>query len=334
MKKDIVGTTSRQPIALVTAALCMAIFLPAAAQPISLGRLQTGAAITFTRTASDGWGIEIAGGLAPRIAQPKPAAIEVYRADDDIRELSAGYKTVRRTATGIDAMADVPSADGVTFHMHDVWSLSGGVLSVRREVKVKGNASGGFSSSIDFSLERAVGWLDVNFMAPGAIYADPTYDGDRSPGGTLNYAARRLVMREDILAAPLFAISFQNGTSMAILDPHPHGDTTEEETKLTKLVMTDARIQFGAMGAWQAEDGTVHLGFRYPSTSTDFGGGRPAGAQPVTSKRAPPPLQLPRQPPPYGRQCAGYAATTPSPTASPTATRSASASARMSPSAT
>src|ERR1019366_7045019 len=109
-------------IALVTAALRMAIFLPAAAQPISLGRLQTGAAITFTRTASAGWGIEIAGGLAPRIAQPKPAAIEVYRADDDIRELSAGYKTLRRTATGIDATAEVASADGVIFHMHDVWS--------------------------------------------------------------------------------------------------------------------------------------------------------------------------------------------------------------------
>ena len=56
-------------------------------------------------------------------------------------------------------------------------------------------------------------------MAPGAIYADPTYDGDRSPGGTLTYNARRLVMREDILAAPLFALSFQNGASLAMLDP-------------------------------------------------------------------------------------------------------------------
>ena len=92
MKKDIVGTTSRHPIALITAALSVAISLPAAAQSISLGRLQTGAAITFMRTASDGWGIEIAGGIAPRIAQPKPAAIEFYRADDDIRELSAGYR--------------------------------------------------------------------------------------------------------------------------------------------------------------------------------------------------------------------------------------------------
>src|SRR5665213_1346879 len=263
--------------------LCMAGTVASTAQgPIQLGRLKTGAVVSFVRSNSGEWGIDIAGSSAPRIAQPKPAAIEIYRSDNDIRDLSAGYKTVRRAAAGIDATADVTS-DGVVFHVHDVWSLMDGVLSVRREVRVQGDAPGGFASAIDFSLARTVAWPDINFMAPGAIYADPTYDGDRSPGGTLTYAARRLVMREDILAAPLFALSFQNGTSLAMLDPHPRGDSTEEETKLTKLVMTDAKIQFGAMGAWQAEDGAVHLGFRYPSTSTDFGGGRPAGAQPVTA---------------------------------------------------
>ena len=255
----------------------------AAAQTISLGRTSAGSEIAFTRAASGEWGIQIAGGVAPRITQPKPAAIEVYRADNDIRELAQGYKTVSRTATGVDATADVSAGNGVVFHVHDVWGLANGVLSVRREVKVKGSASGGFNSAIDFSLDHSVGWPDINFMAPGAIYADPTYDGDRSPGGTLTYNARRLVLREDILAAPLFALSFQNGASLAMLDPHPRGDTTEEETKLTQLVMTDAKIQFGSMGAWQAEDGAVRLGFRYPSTSTDFGGGRPAGAQPVTA---------------------------------------------------
>ena len=80
----------------------------------------------------------------------------------------------------------MPAGEGVVFHVHDVWSLASGVLSVRREVRVQGNASGGFGSVLDFSLDRAVGWPDINFMAPGAIYADPTYDGDRSPGGTLN----------------------------------------------------------------------------------------------------------------------------------------------------
>ena len=283
------------------AALCTS--LTAMAETMSLGRLAGGSNITFTRTGSGEWGVEIAGGVVPRIAQPRPAMIEVYpRADNDIGEFSAGYKTVRRTATGIDATADVPAGEGVVFHVHDVWSVVNGVLSVRREVKVQGNASGGFESALDFSLDRAVGWPDINFMAPGAIYADPTYDGDRSPGGTLTYNARRLVLREDILAAPLFALSFQNGASIAMLDPHPRGDSTEEETKLTKLVMTDAKIQFGAMGAWQAEDGQVHLGFRYPSTSTDFGGGRPAGAAPVTqdtkASTAPAPPVTSAVPPP------------------------------------
>ena len=267
----------------VAAALLGWAALCTSAETVSLGRLSTGAEVSFARAATGEWGIEIAGGLAPRIAQPKPASIEVYRTEDNIRDLAAGYDAVHRTATGADATADVSADDGVIFHMHDVWSVAGGVLSVRREVKVEGHAAGGFSSAIDLALDPAVGWADVNFMAPGAIYGDPTYDGDRSPGGTLNYAARRLVMREDILAAPLFAVSFQNGASFAMLDPHPRGDSTEEETKLTQLTMVNPRIQFGAMGAWQAEDGAVHLGFRYPSTSTDFGGGRPAGAAPVTA---------------------------------------------------
>ena len=119
MKKEIVRTTSCHMIALLSVALFVARSLPAASQSISLGRLQTGAAITFIRTVSDGWGIEINGGHTPRIAQRKPAAIKFYRADDDIRQLFAGYKTVLRTATGIDAKADVPAGEGVVFHVHD-----------------------------------------------------------------------------------------------------------------------------------------------------------------------------------------------------------------------
>jgi len=284
------------------AVACAGAALTASAQTISLGHTPAGGEVVFARGAGGEWGMQITGGVSPRIAQPKPASIEVYNADNDIRDLSSGYKIVRRTAAGVDATADVSADNGVVFHVHDVWVLTNGVLSVRREAKVKGSARGGFNSAIDLSLDRTIGWPDINFMAPGAIYADPTYDGDRSPGGTLTYAARRLVLREDILAAPLFALSFQNGASLAMLDPHPRGDSTEEETKLTNLTMTDAKIQFGSMGAWQAEDGVVHVGFRYPSTSTDFGGGRPAGVAQVTqdtkASTAPAPPVTSATPPP------------------------------------
>jgi hypothetical protein len=217
--------------------------------------------------------MEVAGGPAPRIVQPQPARIEVYRPENMIRDLAAGYTTVRKSGVGVDAIAEIKYDNGVVFRFLDHWTLHASVLSLHRSVEVRGHAPGGFDSSIVFPIDTSVSWSDMNFMAPGAIYGDPTYDGDRSPGGTLNYEARHLVMREDILAAPLFAVSFRSGASIAMLDPAPHGGTTEEESKLTQLVMTDARFQFGAMGAWQMEDGTVALGFRFPGTVNDFGGG-------------------------------------------------------------
>ena len=56
-----------------------------------------------------------------------------------------------------------------------------------------------------------------------------------------------------------------------MLDPAPRGDTTEEETRLAKPVMTDARLQFGAMGAWQTNNGPIEFGFTFPGTSDSRG---------------------------------------------------------------
>jgi len=242
---------------------------------LDLGRLPAGASVSFIRSTSGAWGIEISGAAAPRISQPKPAKLEVFQAEDDIRQLEAGYTTVRKSAVGIDARAEIACGGGIVFHVNDRWSLSGPVLSLRRTVEVAGNAAGGFGSSIMLTLDPAIGWPDVNFMAPAALYGDPTYDGDRAPGGKLNYDARRLEMREDVLPAPLFALSFSNGASVAVLDPAPRGDTTVEESP-AKAVMTDARFQFGALGARQREGGPIEFGFWFPGSTTGYGGGRGA----------------------------------------------------------
>src|SRR3569833_67702 len=79
-----------------------------------------------------------------------------------------------------------------------------------------------------------------------------------------------------MMSAPLFALSFANGASVAILDPTPRGDTTEEETRLAKPVITDGRLQFGALGAWQADAGGTEFGFRFPGTSEAISGYRGA----------------------------------------------------------
>ncbi len=240
---------------------------------IDLGRLQSGATVSFARSSSGEWGLDVVGGPAPRVSQPTPVKLEIFRTEEDIRQLAAGYNAVQKSAAGIDARAEIVYGDNVIFHVQDHWSLSGAVLSLRRKVEVRGNAPGGFDSSVVLTADPSLGWSDVNYLAPGALYGDPTHNGDRSPGGTLNYADKRFLMREDILPAPLFALSFHNGSSVAVLDPSPRGDSTVEETKLTHAVMTDARFQFGALGAWQSGDGPIEFGFWFPATVRTYAPG-------------------------------------------------------------
>jgi hypothetical protein len=252
---------------------------------IDLGSLQTGAMVSFIRSAEYGWGIEISGGAAPQLTQLKPAQIEVFQTEEDLRELAAGYKTVQKSASGIDAYAEISYGENVVFCLRDRWSMKEAVVSVSREVEVLGNAQGCFNSSVVFTVEPVVSWVDVNCLAPGALYGDPTYNGDRSPGGTLNYAAQQFLMREDVLPAPLFALSFNNGSSVAMLDLSPGGGSTFEETKLTKDVMIDARFQFGMLGAWQDDERPIEFGFQFPGTTSMYAFGPNAPVEPRWIRR-------------------------------------------------
>jgi hypothetical protein len=251
---------------------------------VDLGRLQTGATISFVRSAGGEWGIQIAG-AAPRLTQLTPAQIEVFGTDGNIHELAAGYKTVQHSTSGVSARAEIAFGDSVVFRVHDRWSMSGAVVSVCRSVEVAGNAPGGFNSSIVLEVDSSVRWTDVNCLAPGALYGDPAFNGDRSPGGTLNYASHRFVMREDMLPAPLFALSFGGGSSVALLDPFPRCESTVEETKLSSDVMTDARFQFGALGVWQTDGKPLEFGYRFPGTMSVYAFGPHASTLPRWIRR-------------------------------------------------
>ena len=252
---------------------------------VNLGGLETGATVSFVRAVGGEWGIEISGGAAPRLAQLKPVKIEVLQSGNAIRKLAAGYNSVLQSDSEVEAHAELAFGDSVVFRVLDRWRLSGAVVSVRRMVKVLGNAPGGFNSSIVFTVDPSVRWAEVNCLAPGALYGDPAYDGDRSPGGTLNYTARQFILREDMMPAPLFALSFRNGCSVAMLDPSPNGASTVEETKLTKEVMTDARFQFGAVGAWQAQGAPIEFGFQFPGTMSMYPFGPNAPKEPKWFRR-------------------------------------------------
>ncbi|HEX4027026.1 MAG TPA: hypothetical protein VHX18_05355 [Rhizomicrobium sp.] len=187
------------------------------------------------------------------------------------------------------ARADISFSTNVTFHIEDRWRINAGALWVHRHVTVSGSAQGGFGSEILFSTAPDASWSDLKFLAPSKLYDDPSFDGTTAPGSPLHYEARRFSIRETALTAPLFALNFPDGHSIAVLDPAPRGETTPEEAQApTATVMTDARFNFGALGAYQDTGGTV-FGYWVPGTVNDFLNlGRNGSAQPPgTSPGAP-----------------------------------------------
>jgi len=254
---------------------------------IVMGHLTNGAAVAFVRAHSGEWGIDISGDAAPHLAQPKPAQIEIYRSEDDVNDLSAGYQSVQREAGGIVAKATVDDQRGSSFAFVDHWKIAGNGLTLSRNVTViKGEANAGFYSAIRFATLPTTSWSELDFLAPGVLYGDPSHVGDNSPGGTLNYSARRFEIREDWLSAPLFAVSFRDGRWAAVLDESPRGDTTWEETTApaTKPIV-DGRIQFGAVGVHEIPSGGVDLGFWFPGTTREFSRGFQTPSVPLVRRR-------------------------------------------------
>ncbi len=233
---------------------------------VALGDLPDGGSVRFEQQNSLGWRILVDRPAAPNLESATPVRLEQFR-EGSVEPAVTRLPYGSVTATGEEVVAEATvRADGAEFQVRDTWRLEGNVATVRRAVAVTRGGRGGFSSAVEFAIAPEVDWAEVQCFAPGALYGDPTYDGERSPGGTLNYAHRRFLMREDLLPAPVFGVSFAGGGSVAVLDPDPAGDSTWDETRLAEAVMIDERFRFGALGAWQPEGAPVELGFRYPGS--------------------------------------------------------------------
>jgi hypothetical protein len=254
----------------------------AAGNRIVLGKLANGATVAFVRTGS-AWGIEIDGNAVPKLVQPKPAQIEVYRGGDNVTALAASYDSVRKQADGVVAKAKVASKGGAAFAVEDEWKVAGDVLVLSRKVSVTGaEESAGFYSAIKLVTAPQVTFADADYVAPGLLYGAPHTRGT-APGGSLSYASKRFSMREDYLPAPMFGLSFRDGRWVSVLDMAPRGDTTKAETVAQATTpIIDERIQFGALGAHELAGGGVEFGFWLPGTTDEFTGGFGFGGRPAT----------------------------------------------------
>jgi hypothetical protein len=268
-------------------------FLAACSQQdyrVKLGRLQMGATVSFVRDSTGEWGIEVSGNTLSPITQYNPAQIEVFQGEENITDLAVGYRSVQKEGNTVIAKAKVDDGSEAAFDIEDQWSISGDVLSLSRKVDVTGTKdSAGFYSAIRLSVDPAVKWEDVDYLAPGLLYGKPHTSAGAS-GGSLNYNAKRFSIREDVMSAPLFGILLQNGNWVAVLNLAPDGATTLEETTAQATTnIIDERIRFGALGANEDPSGGIEIGFWLPGTTSEFsrsfGMGRETTANPIIRHR-------------------------------------------------
>ncbi len=256
--------------------LCLS-FLAACSQQnyrVKLGRLQMGATVSFVRDSTGEWGIEVSCNTLSPITQHNPAQIEVFQGEENITDLAVGYQSVQKEGNTVIAKAKVADGSEAAFNIEDQWSISGDVLSLRRKIDVTGTKdSAGFYSAIRLSVDPAVKWEDVDYLAPGLLYGKP-HTSASAAGGSMYYNAKRFSIREDVLSAPMFALSFQDGSWVAVLDLAPDGATTlEETTTRASTPIVDEHIKFGALGAQEVTTGGIEMGFWLPGTTNEFAGG-------------------------------------------------------------
>ena len=275
--------------------LLFASLLPAQQTPtgatrpnrIVLGQMTNGENVSFVRSGTGDWGLEVSGHPTPWMTQQKPAQIEIFRGEENFSDLASGYQSVQKEDGDIVAKATVAGEGGAEFAFIDRWKIAGDVVILSRKVTVtRGEENAGFYSAVRLSTAPTVSWSDLDYLAPGVLYGDPSHVGDSSPGGTLNYRAKRFEIREDWLSAPLFAMSFRDGLWAAVLDELPRGDTTWEETTAPATQpIIDGRIQFGAVGVHEIPEGGVDLGFWFPGTTREFSRGLRSPPAPVVRRR-------------------------------------------------
>ena len=242
-----------------------------AGERIEVGRVATGATVSFVHDASGKWGLEIAGGQAATFKQPQPVEIELYRSDTDVKQLNTGYNSVTKRGNGATGLATIDAGGGVSFIVIDQWTFDGNILFVNRKVTVGGTLeNAGFYSAIHLCSTPDLTWPDVSFLAPSLLYGDPLNNG-RGPGNVTYDKARRFSFREDYFPAPFMGVFMHNGETMTMLDMMPKGNSVTREGTI------DERFGFGAFGANETADGGFQIGYCFPGTTTSVSTTRTSG---------------------------------------------------------
>jgi len=203
--------------------------------------------------------------------QMAPLQVEMWNGDDQAElteSLSGGYSSVKEEAEGWVCTGTLTLKKDVTFLFNDTWKVDGKVLRLDRTVNVNGNAPGGFLSAATLKIVSPVQWPQVEWFVPGMIYGNFDLIPDFAIGGRKYYRPGDYTVRirEDRMPAPLMSARFKDGSTLAVLDPKPNGESTAAESMgFSYEKMADEKFQFGAVGAQECGE-TITMGYWFPGS--------------------------------------------------------------------
>ena len=221
------------------------------------------------RNADGSWGLALSGAGMASAEQRQPLKLEVWdETKGSVRTISGGYTNMAREGAGWTGEGRSTVSGGASFGFEDRWQLRGDVLRLDRTVRVHGKAAGGFLSAAVLDVTARQRWPKVAWFAPGMIYGGFANLPDAAIGGRAHYRPGEFSVRirEDRLPAPLMLARFGDGSSLAVLNPAPRGDTTAADANDVKaLTLVDERFQFGAIGAEERGE-TLTIGYWFPGS--------------------------------------------------------------------
>ena len=236
----------------------------------SLSGIASGTVLSTVKSGT-GWGLQVLQKGKLKLSQPNPFQIEIYTDSIHKQILKLPYESIEQSGKELIAKASVKANEAV-FDVTDKWQVTDSILFCKRNVVVKGNASGGFLSSISFITASKYLRPQADIFVPGMIYGSTGHLSARSIGSIENFAngIGNAFIREDRMPAPLFGVSFNDGFKVSMLNPSPDGNTSLADAHdVTVKTLIDTAFRFGSMGVSIKPD-TFLIGYKYPGSEGDI----------------------------------------------------------------
>lgn len=240
-----------------------------------------------------GWGVEISCG-ALTLRQTEPFGVEL--AGEPAETRSIGYQRIEKNDDGFTGYARLAIAAECELTVVDDWRAGASGAELSRAVRVHGTADAAFSTAIMVGVDRPERWSGVEPFSPGVAYGDSERVAERSLAGlpARLSGVRTILIREDRMAAPLFALRYPSGDWFGVLHPEPQGDTTRDDGVAEdggETLVSD-RFRFASLGG-RERDEQLEAGLCFPGTEGEYtysSGGLPLKQLPRWRRRYHPAL--------------------------------------------